>query len=398
LNSIKRKDPRYGSFCHDPDGDEQELMDAVAEEYGHTVTMEQLAWYRWRASQDDVDIHSLFQNQPWTEGQAFVMTGFSFFATRVLQADLQRIQNPEDPLAFKGFRYLLGNDFHSGVMEPITSMERIEEVRLRVWEDPVPEGKYVIGVDPAWGRNDWKDRSAISVWRCFADRLVQVAEYADSDVDTRQAAWVLAHMAGAYKDCAINIELTGGPGRAVMTELDHLRDRMRSEMYREQTRKDYDWDDFLHTARWYLYHKPDSFGAGYAKGWDSTSSTKWELMCQIKDSHTTGLMLIRSVPLVEEMLTVVQDGSEIAAPGRSKDDRMFAAALANRAWIDGIRSSMIAQGLSYEAVLAQEGQEEHNKGAAFVDRIVMNYMQAQEEYEPPLSARDQWLQDRGFMS
>jgi hypothetical protein len=62
-------------------------------------------------------------------------------------------------------------------------MEHIDDVRLRVWEDPAPTGQYVIGCDPAWGRNDWADRSSISVWRCFADKLIQVAEYADSDVD-----------------------------------------------------------------------------------------------------------------------------------------------------------------------------------------------------------------------
>ena len=396
LNIISKNDPRYKEHNYDPTSEEQELIDSVKELYGHKVTREQLAWYRWRSSQEDVDTNTLYQNQPWHENQAFVMTGFSFFNTRVLQKDLERIRNPDDPIVFKGYRYHLGNDFQAGVMEPITTMDQLDEVRLRVWEDPLDDAQYVIGCDPAWGRNEWKDRTAIEVYRCFADKLVQVAEYADNDIDTRQAAWVLAHLCGAYKNCMINIELTGGPGRAVLTELENLRERMRSDMYREQTRKDYDWDDFLQTARWYLYHKADSFGAGYAKGWDSTSSTKWELMCQIKDSHMTGMLLIRSVPLVEEMLTVVQDGSEIGAPGKAKDDRMFATALANRAWIDSVRNSMIQNGLSYDIVLARESNEERSKGAAFVDQIVINYMRAQEEYEPPLSARAQWLLDRGF--
>lgn len=397
LNLIKRSDPRYAAYNSAPTGEEQELIDAVEEQYGHKVTMEQLAWYRWRAAQDDVDIHTLYQNQPWTEGQAFVMTGFSFFATRVLQHDMARIQNPEDPISFKGYRYLLGNDFYAGVMEAINDVERLEEVRLRVWEDPLPGAQYVIGCDPAWGRNDWKDRTAISVWRCFADKLIQVAEYADSDVDTRQAAWVLAHLAGAYRNCMINIELTGGPGMAIMTEFDHLRDRMRAEMYREQTRKDYDWDDFLNTARWYLYHKPDSMGAGYAKGWMSSHDAKWRMLCQFKDSHTSGMLVTRSVPLTEEMLTVVQNGAEISAPGRSKDDRVFAAALANMGWVEWFRPTMIQQGLSYDVVLAQENNEEYSKGAAFVDQIVMNFMKQQETREEPLTARQQWMQDRGFV-
>lgn len=396
INVIKQTDPRYAAYNDPPSGDEQELMDAVEEQYGHKITMEQLAWYRWKEHADDTDINTLYQNQPWTEGQSFVMTGFSFFATRMLQQDMARIQDPDDPISFKGYRYILGNDFHAGIMEPITDMEHIDDVRLRVWEDPLPTGVYVIGMDVAWGRNDWGDRTSVSVWRCFADRLVQVAEYADSDVDTRQAAWVLAHLAGAYKDCRINIELTGGPGMAVMTEFDHLKDRMRSDMYREKVRTDYEWDDFLNTAQWYLYHKPDSLGAGYAKGWVSSHDAKWRMLCSFKDTHTSGLLLTRSVPLVEEMLTVVQDGSEISAPGRSHDDRVFAAGLANMAWVEWVRPGMIQQGLSYDVVLRMENEEEQGKGAAFVDQIVMRFMQSQAEYEPPPTPREMWLADRGF--
>lgn len=396
LNSIKKTDPRYAMYNYDLTSEEQEIIDAVEELYSHKISMEQWAWYRWRAAQDDVDVQTLKQNQPSTEGEAFVMTGFSFFATRVLQQDMARIQDPDDPISFKGYKYILGNDFQAGVMEPITEMEHIEEVRLRVWEDPVPGGQYVIGCDPAWGRNDWKDRTAISIWRCFADRLIQVAEYADSDVDTRQAAWVLAHLAGAYRDCIINIELTGGPGMAIMTEFDHLRDRMRAEMYRETLRENYDWDDFLRNAQWYLYHKPDTMGAGYAKGWMSSHDAKWRMMCQFKDSHTSGMMIMRSVPLVEELLTVVQDGSSIEAPGRAKDDRVFAAALANMGWVEWRRPGLIQNGQTYEVVLRSESDEEQSKGAAFVDQIVMNFMKKQSEYEEPLSPRQQWLEDRGF--
>lgn len=396
LNSIPKADPRFSSFDYAPLPEERELIEAVKEQYNHDITPEQLAWYRWKASAEDADISTLYQNQPWTEGQAFVMTGFSFFATRVLQQDLVRIQDPDDPISFKGYRYILGNDFQAGIMEPITHMDEIESVRLRVWEDPVPNGQYVIGCDPAWGRNDWKDRTAISVWRCFADKLVQVAEYADSEVDPRQAAWILAHLAGAYRDCRINIELTGGPGMAIMTELDHLKDRMRSDMYKDKLRADYDWDDFLQNMKWYLYHRPDSMGAGYAKGTQLSHDLKWRMMLGYKDSHTSGLLLTRSVGLVEEMLTVVQDGSDISAPGKAKDDRVFAAAYANLTWVEWIRPSLIQNGMSYEMVLRMESEEDQDKGSAFVDQIVANFMRKQEEYEAPLSPKQQWLIERGF--
>lgn len=398
LNRIKRTDRRFALYGkEDPDPEERELIENVKEAYGFTVTQEQLAWYRWRVSDQSSDMQTQFQNIPWNESQSFVMTGFSFFAVRQLQNDLERITNKENPIPYHGYKYILGNDFHAGVMEPITSRDQIGEVELRVWEDPQPDGQYVIGCDPAWGRNEWKDRHAVSVWRCFADCLVQVAEYADNNTENRQAAWVLAHLAGSYWNCMVNIELTGGPGRAVLTELGHLRERMRSDMYRERAREDYDWDDFMHNARWYLYHKCDSASAGYPKCWETTGSNKWEIMLQLKDAHNTNQLIVRSAPLVEEMLTVVQEGSEIGAPGKAKDDRVFAAALANRAWIDWVRNGMIQNGDTYEAIMRRETEGESRGAASVVDKIVHNFMARAADYEEPPTAREQWLADRGFV-
>lgn len=398
LNRIDKKDKRYALYgTHEPDAEERELIDAVQEQYNFNVTREQLAWYRWRCSDESKDMQTNFQNLPWTEGQAFVMSGFSFFSVRTLQKEFGVIKDPENPITFRGYKYILGNDFHAGVMEPINSQDRIGEVELRVWEDPIETAQYVIGVDPAWGRNDWKDRHCISVFRCFADHLVQVAEYADSNTENRQAAWVLAHLAGSYRNSMVNIELTGGPGRAIMTELDHLRQRMQSDMYRDRASDSYDWDDFLRNARWYLYHKCDSAGGGYPKGWETHGGNKWEIMLQLKDAHNTGQLIIRSAPLIEEMLTVVQDGSEIGAPGKGKDDRVLGAALATRAWIDWVRGAMIQNGETMEAVLRAESEGEQERGGAFVDQIVRNFMRRQEETEPEPTARERWLTDRGFI-
>lgn len=398
LNRIQKTDKRFALYgSAEPDHEEKELIDAVKDQYGFTVTMEQLAWYRWRCADESKDMQTNFQNIPWTEAQAFVMSGFSFFAVRTLQKDFAVIKDPENPITYHGYKYILGNDFHSGVMEPIDSQDRIGEVELRVWEDPIDTAQYLIGVDPAWGRNDWKDRHCISVWRGFADHLVQVAEYADNNTENRQAAWVLAHLAGSYRNSMVNIELTGGPGRAIMTELDHLRQRMQSEMYRDKATDKYDWDDFLRNARWYLYHKCDSAGGGYPKGWETHGGNKWEIMLQLKDAHNTGQLVIRSAPLIEEMLTVVQDGSEIGAPGKGKDDRVLGAALATRAWIDWVRGGMIANGEMMNVVLQREASGEQERGASVVDHIVRNFLKKQEDYEPEPTAREQWLTDRGFI-
>lgn len=402
LNRIPKKDPRFAIYgAAEPSSEERELIDLVKQRHNFTVDIETLAWYRWRQSDSSTDSNTIKQNLPWYDGQAFILSGYSFFATRVLQKELGSIMdgNPDTgqgPVPFRGYRMWLGNDFWASKMEAIETMDRIEEVELRVWEEPDNSGYYVIGCDPALGRNDWKDRHAISVWRCFADKIVQVAEYADNNVETRQAAWVLAYLAGIYENSVLNIELTGGHGRAVMTEFDHLRERMKSELYSKSGERD--WEDFLSSARHYLYKKADHFSGSAVKGFDTTSRSKIEIMNQLRDNHTTGLLVVNSGPLVNEMLTVVQDGYEIGAPGRAKDDRVFAAALANRAWIDHVRMNLIGQGLTYDRfLLEQDGQI--NSGNQVVDNVVLNFFKSAEEQaqEEKVSPRQAWMQERGFI-
>lgn len=392
INSIKRRDKRYAVYAaYPPDERERELIKAVSEKHNHNITMEQLAWMRWRQSEEAADPNLLDQNQPWIAEQAFIQSGYSFFQARVIQQEMQRVYDTADGL-FKGYRFWIGNDFWATKLEQIGSDDRINEVELRIWQEPVKEGRYVIGCDPAYGRNDWKDRHGITVCRCYADKIVQVAEYADHNIETRQAAWVLAYLAGAYKNCLVSVEL-GGPGRAIFTEFEYLRRQVREEIYNQKAEK-LGWEDFLSTARWYLYHKPDSPGAGFVYSWETNTRTKFEIMNQLRDSFMTRTLLVHSIPALEEMASVIQDGSEIAAPGRNKDDRVFALALCNRAWIDHVRSPMLSEGLLYERVLREEAGE-RGRGGVVVDRIVYDWFRRQEEVvqEPEVP---QWMRIRGL--
>ena len=53
----------------------------------------------------------------------------------------------------------------------------------------VPDNEGV-GADPAYGSSDWADRFCIQVYRCYADGLDRVAEFATSELNTYQFAWV----------------------------------------------------------------------------------------------------------------------------------------------------------------------------------------------------------------
>lgn len=394
INEIHKTDPRWKAYgVAKPGPEEQELIQRVQDDYGFTVTQPKLAWYRWRHSDEASSESTLHQNLPWTADQAFVMSGHSFFQTRVLQKDMERCKDT----VFHAYRYWLGNDFFSGKLEQIWDEERLNEVQLRIWEEPEEGAMYVIGCDPAYGRNDNKDRHAITVLRCFADRLVQVAEYADNNVETRQCAWVLAHLAGAYRNCIINVEITG-PGGVILTEIEHLREIMKlNAEFDEKTKKNENWEDFLGNARWYIYNKPDHFAPGHVKCWETSWKTKFQFMNQVRDNYSTGIIYVNSCPLIEEMMNVVQDGSSIGAPGNSKDDRVFALALANRIWIDHLRIGMIARQETYDRVMLQQTEGVDIKGK-MISNIVGNFFKTTEQLA--LEGQDdtpQWMRDRGFV-
>lgn len=398
INSIPKKDPRFQLYGQPPNKEEREKMALVRQRHNIIISAEQLAWRRERDADSSKSKADNDQNQPWLEEEAFVQSGFSFFQTRLLSQLYNFISDPVNDVRYKPFKFELSNQFHTSKMYPITleevQVQGYEIVELRLWHEPVDGATYVIGFDPAYGRTDHGDRSAISVWRCFADRMVQCAEYADNKVETHQAAWVLAFLAGIYKDCLVNIELTG-PGRAVFKELDDLRMKYRSEPY-EKISRDRDWDDFLSQARHYLYHRPDSLGGGYAYHTEMTWSIKGRVLNQLRDSYTTGILQIKSLPLVAEMMSVVQDGSEIAAPGTQKDDRVFALLLAHMAYKDHIQASMIQNGQTYSEVMQSEEVQVSGAGT-MVKYIVQNFWKTRtEKLENPDPPEPTFLEEKGL--
>lgn len=395
FNVIRKAEPAYQVFgVAEPDQVEQELIDKVKNDYGFAVKREQLAWYR-QEHKSSTSLPSLHQNYPWTIEQSFVATGYSFFQMGILQEEAERCAS----IRYKGYKYIIGNDFWGVVCERIKDPKRADEITLRIWEEPDDDATYVIGCDPAHGRDEFNDRHCISVFRCFGDKIVQVAEYADNETGTRQAAWVLAHLAGAYKNCIVNVESAPGPGGVIMNELENLRERMRIDAKFDVNENKIDgWDDFLSNARWYLYKKPDHFAPGFVKGWESNWKTKVQIMEQLRDKFATDCILIRSVLLIQEMMDVVREGDAIGAPESAKDDRVIALALCNRAWIDSLMLPLLSQGETYEAFLKQTNGEPVDKGVKLMNNIVDNFfLTAQEKAEMPrVNPHEQWLYDRGF--
>jgi len=88
---------------------------------------------------------------------------------------------------------------------------------------------------------------------------------------------------------------------------------------------------------------------------------------------------IFSVPLLEEMERVVQQGVEIRAEGRAHDDRVFASALAIHAWITWVRSGMIAENLSYDRVTEDERVARDTPSATMIGRVVADFFREAED-------------------
>ena len=227
---------------------------------------------------------------------------------------------------FQTWRYKLGMKFDE------TEVKQVKDTRaeLRIWE--IRRVRILRArLRPGLWQSDEADRSVISIWRCYADCIVQVAEYCSSQPSTYQCAWVMAHLAGYYGvNWLMPIIEINGPGQAVFDELEKVR-RMASDIKPHD--EDYHIRNILANMRHYFYRRMDSpGGGGLAYHWRSSQDLKTRMLNQYKNGIELHRAVPRSVPLLEEMQRVVNEGGNIGGEGRSKDDRVIGAALAYQAW------------------------------------------------------------------
>jgi len=310
--------------------EEKEWVKDIKKLYGVEINSRQMAWWRWKMLEGIKDDALMYQEFPPTEDYAFVMTGTSFFSNARC-TDAAKEAKKETP---DNFRYAFGQLFQD--TQVLRSTERLST--LKIWEEPVAGGHYVIGADPAYGSSDWADRFCLQVYRCYADGLEQVAEFATSELNTYQFAWVIAHLAGAYKNAILNLEING-PGQAVYNELSNLR-RLAAATTGPVG---HGLLDVLGSMQNYIWRRNDSLsGWSSSKGWMTTASTKERMLTYMKDYFERQMMTVRSMDLLEEMKSIVRDGGTIAAPGRAKDDRVIASALAVVAYAEQLQPKLIA--------------------------------------------------------
>ena len=340
-------------------GEEKEWTKDIKKLYGFEINSRQIAWWRWKLAEGIRDESLMYQEFPPTEDYAFVMTGTSFFSnSRCTDAvKTLRKKNPSY------YRYSFGANFQD--TNVLKSTERLAS--LKIWEEPIDTAFYVIGADPAYGSSDWADRFCIQVFRCYADGLEQVASFATSEMNTYQFAWVICHLAGAYKNSTLNLEVNG-PGQAVINEMRNLK-RMAANM---GTALGKDLLDVYGSMQNYIWRRNDTMGAvSNSIGWLTTSATKERMLTYMKDYFEREMMYIYDMDTIEEMKTMTRQDGGIYASGRNKDDRVIAAALATAAFAEQVQPRMIAQKIT-RAI--SKIQEEFTPEQLAVGRNVSDYL------------------------
>jgi len=302
------------------------------------ISPEQIAWYRWYSEEKVGDPDMVNQEMPWTEHQAFVVTGAQYFSARELTDAHKALAHDPTPT------YLRVEIRHTMTdTQILATPKRVSN--LHVYAQPVDGAQYVLGADPAFGSSDWADRFCLSVWRCYADRIEQVAEYCTPDCLPYAFAWVLCYLGGCYSPCAWNLEVNG-PGQAVLGEMDNLRrQQWAGTDHDKQTMK-----NFLAGMKEFLYARPDQISRlPTARGTVSTLKEKRRYFDTFKGYFARGMVVTHSRELLEEMKWVsVQPGEAPSAAGRRKDDRVIAACLAVTAWHDRLRAGLMARNVTHQ--------------------------------------------------
>ena len=104
----------------------------------------------------------------------------------------------------------------------------------------------------------------------------------------------------------------------------------------------YDLMNVLGSMSNYIWRRNDTLGGiSNSIGWITTSQTKERMLSYMKDYFERNMMAVYSTELIDEMKTIVREGSSIQATGRNKDDRVMASALACAAFAEQVQPKLI---------------------------------------------------------
>jgi len=273
---LREGSPAFARYGADPPtAEEQKRIDAVAALYGFAVDREQLAWYRrfsdplakGETGAPDPQDGLIQQDQPWTEHEAFILSGSTFFSNDRLNQSL----NAHASKDYKAYKFTPAVDFTSCHIDKARTWRESE---LRVWLEPEPNHTYVIACDPAYGHSEKNDTSAVEVFDCYADCLEQAAEYRSGSILPHQLAWLVWTLVGWYgsgsgQGVLVIIELNG-PGEAVWREVGLTRAVVQNG-YLKAAAREKGIQNIFQNARQYIYGRSDAMNPGHNYHWKAVS-------------------------------------------------------------------------------------------------------------------------------
>lgn len=168
---------------------------------------------------------------------------------------------------------------------------------------------------------------------------------------TYQLAWVLAHLAGAYRDHMANLEVTG-VGAAVPPETRNLRLLAQRGILQGDPKLG-PILDIIGQVRWFLYSRPDTMaGPGNIQHWKTNADNKFFIYSELRDALVLRRLEIRSIRLVRQLQAVVEDQGWLGAgPDTGEgDDLVSALVLAHHAYIKYKRDGLIARNMTWKSV------------------------------------------------
>lgn len=362
--------------------EERDAVVKVEKLYGHKITLEQWAWYRHQsdpratADSDPSAVTSrelMSQEHPHTPEDVFRGTGSPFIPGQYLSPALARAQKA----MFKGYRFYLGDNMAATKIDPV---KFVSQAQLKVWQEPAPNGVYIVGADSAYGASEAGDGFCCQIVRCYADKIVQVAEFNDRNIQPYQFAWIVLYLCGWYGNCRYVLEL-GSSGEAVWTEMRNVKrmiedgtltaprenpnDPTEAELMAEHKMR-----NMYNQVRQYMYRRADSLGGGYNMHMKTSLESKFTFMTQFADRFMMGEFEINSIAALKEMQALRKDGRSIQPEGKKKDDRPVTLGLCTRGFMDFERRDLIARNATFEIEQAKVSEGGDDLTVRFMSGIM----------------------------
>lgn len=363
LYRIDKRTKLYHHYMDNPQptDDEIEIVKA-AKTWGHELGDDQLAWYRATCTRMTT-LEEVKKNYPSVPDDMFQLGGAAFIPGKQLRVTKDAAHGTE----FDAYRVNVGTDVSDMQIIPLGKAVDEEDghargADLRVWEPPRPRGCYCVSVQPC---ENEEELASVQVIRCFADSVEQVAEFSRRGMESYHLAWITSYLAGWYKECWVNIDLTYG-GRPVFREMQNLRNQLALGALGNPD------ENIFGSMIFYLYNRIDNVSGGSRTwNWEWNANTEPEAFADFKGSYLNNRMLVHSVPLAEEMGTLVAEDNNVGGDDGADDARCRAMCIGIRTWVDHIRLGMIANKKTREFELRADIG---SAPATFLENIVDRFM------------------------